>query len=58
MSVLKESELKKEILVNVKNDERFFAEFINFLERNKTKREIFLFALKRILIEESMKIFS
>jgi len=50
--------LAREILVKIKGSEEVFTDFMKFLERNKSRREIFLFVLKRILIEGSMKIYS
>ncbi|HKZ45248.1 MAG TPA: hypothetical protein VJ343_00930 [archaeon] len=50
--------LAREILIKMKGDERVFDDFVRFLERNKERREIFLFVLKRILIDESMKMYS
>ncbi len=50
--------LSREILIKIKGSEEVFADFMRFLERSKTRREIFLSVLKRILIEESMKIYS
>lgn len=48
----------KSILSNVKNDEKFFKEFMMFLERTLTIRDILLSIVKRALIETSMKIYS
>jgi len=50
--------LAREILIKIKGSEEVFTDFMRLLERNKSRREIFLFVLKRILIEKSMKIYS
>lgn len=50
--------LIKFILSNVRNDERFFREFMMFLERTLTIRDILLSVVKRTLIETSKSIYS
>jgi hypothetical protein len=52
---LKQDPFVKEMLENVKTDEEFFHEFLNFLEKNYEKREIILLALKRIIFESAEK---
>jgi hypothetical protein len=53
---LRQNPFVKEILENVKTDEEFFHEFLNFVEKNYEKREIILLALKRIVFESAEKI--
>ena len=50
--------LVKDIVANAKHDEEFFNLLVKFLDRNKSKRDILSAALKRILIDESKKIYS
>lgn len=54
---LEDEDLVKNILVNAKSDVNFFSELMNFFERNHYKREILLAILRRILLDESKKIF-
>jgi hypothetical protein len=53
---LRQDQFVKEILENVKADEEFFHEFLDFLEKNYEKREIILLALKRIIFESVEKL--
>jgi len=53
---LRQNPFVKEILENVKTNEEFFHEFLNFVEKNYEKREIILLALKRIVFESAEKI--
>ena len=53
---LRQDPFVKEILENVKTNEEFFHEFLNFVEKNYEKREIILLALKRIVFESAEKI--
>jgi hypothetical protein len=53
---LRQNPFVKEILENVKTDEEFFHEFLNFVEKNYEKREVILLALKRIVFESVEKI--
>jgi hypothetical protein len=50
--------LVKLLLYNVKNDEKFFKEFINFLERNQNKHDFLLSVVRTNLIESCRGIFS
>jgi len=50
--------LVKDIVTNVKQDEDFYQVFLEFLDRDKSKRDILLAAFRRILIDESKKIYS
>jgi len=54
----KKDPLIKFMLSNIKNDERFFRQFMMFLERTLTVREILLSSVKRTLIETSKSIYS
>ncbi len=46
------------LLRNIKNDEKFFKEFINFLERSQNKHDLLLSMVNANLIESCRKIFS
>jgi hypothetical protein len=46
------------LLNNIKNDEKFFKEFINFLERSQNKHDLLLNMVKTNLIESCRKVFS
>jgi len=50
--------LVKNIVANAKDDEEFFNLLVKFLDRNRSKRDILSTAFKRILIDESKKIYS
>jgi len=52
---LRQDPFVKEIVDNIKNDDEFFNEFVNFLEKNYERREIILSALKRIIFEAAEK---
>jgi hypothetical protein len=52
---LRQNPFVKEILENIKADDEFFDEFINFLEKNYERREIILLALKKIIFESVEK---
>ena len=46
------------ILQKVKNDKKFFEEFMKFLERDQNKHDLLLGIVKANLIESCRKIFS
>jgi hypothetical protein len=52
---LRQNLFVKEIVENIKTDDEFFNEFVNFLEKNYERREIILLALKRIIFESVEK---
>lgn len=52
-----ENDLLKSILIRAKNDGEFFDELMNFFERQE-KRELILSIVRRILLDESEKIYS
>jgi hypothetical protein len=49
--------LAREIIESVKSDEKFFLEFMNFLERSFERRKIILCVLRKIIFEAVEKIY-
>jgi len=45
-------------MLNLKDDGEFFDLFLEFLERNFSRRELLLVVVKKDLIEKSQKIYS
>ena len=48
----------KFLLNKIKNDEKFFSAFINFLEKNEDRHELIVRIVREKLIESCMKSFS
>jgi len=48
----------KFLLNKIKNDEKFFNAFINFLEKNEDRHELIVRIVREKLIESCMKSFS
>ncbi len=48
---LKPDSFTKDIIANIKNDEKFFLEFVEFLKRDKGKRETILVITKKNLLD-------
>lgn len=47
----KPDNLSKDIISKIKNDDQFFKELVNFLERNRDKRNLILDITKRNLLD-------
>jgi hypothetical protein len=45
------------IIYKIKTDEKFFDEFVNFLDRNQNRHDLLMSILRANLIEDSRKIF-